>query len=131
MADDERLNWLLRNLTDSTAGVRGAVLLAGDGVKRAWHGIPEDECDRVAAAASGLLSLGRQLGSNEMIRMLMIEFDSSIALITSPSENSVLIVIADDVVDVRDIGYAMTDLSGRLGHHVSTQARVPRGSVAP
>lgn len=127
MAD--HLNWLLRNLTDSVAGIRGAVLLAGDGVKRAWHGIPDDESDRVAAAASGLLSLGRQLGGNDIIRMVMIEFSSTLALVTSPSENSVLIVLADSSVDVRDVNYAMTDLSARLGNHMATQARTPAGGT--
>lgn len=127
MAD--HLTWLLRHLTESVAGVRGAVLLAGDGVKRAWHGIPDEESDRVAAAASGLLSLGRALGGNERIRMVMIEFDTTLSLVTSPSDNSVLIVQADSSVDVRDVHYAMNDLSSRLGTHMATQARTPTGGA--
>lgn len=128
MAD--QLNWLLRNLADTTPGVRGAVLLAGDGIKTAWHGIAEDESDRVAAAASGLLSLARQLGSDEKARMVMIEFDTKLALLTAPGANSVLIVLVDASVDVRDVNYAMTEMAGRLGQHMATAARTGDGGAA-
>ena len=133
MADtgDGRLDWLLGDFARCTPGVRHALVVSGDGLRLADTGLVDaDTAERLAAIASGLLSLAygaATMLSAEPVCQTIIEMAGGYLFITSVSEGSALAVFADRRCDMGLIGYEMTALAARVGHALTPAPRAGAG----
>ncbi|MEV8033606.1 roadblock/LC7 domain-containing protein [Streptomyces sp. NPDC086182] len=129
----EQLSGLLSGLLQRATGATRALLAAGDGIKVAWSEQPVDDADNLAAAVSGLYSLGRQQFSAAEggVRQVMVEHTGGTLLVMSAAGrfsdgravNTVLAVVAGPDADPGQVAYEMEAFVRGLDEHLVVQAR--------
>lgn len=124
-------DWTVGEVTE-VPGVRHVVVLSADGlVKASSAGTGRDVADRLAAACSGLQSLGqslgREFGAAAGVRQVMVEFDGGFLFVRTAGQGSHLAVVTGPAVDPALIAQAMQTLVVRIGSAtLSTPARADR-----
>jgi len=134
MTTKQDQNWMLAEVV-SVPYVRHAVVLSADGLAmvRSEHTAP-DVADRLAAACSGLQSLGRSVGrefgsGGRSLRHLMIEFDGGYLFVRRAGDGSHLAVVTDPAVDPGLIAHQMQTQVNRIGErNLATSARHGTGA---
>ncbi|MEV1175990.1 roadblock/LC7 domain-containing protein [Nonomuraea sp. NPDC049784] len=121
--------WMIKEVVD-TPGVRHVVVSTADGLARLWSGNTDrDEVDRLAAACSGLMSLGLQVGRAHgtgscAVREVMISYEGGWLFVRIAGEGSRLAVVAGLNVEPRVVSQQMQTVIKRLGENTfSTPAR--------
>jgi predicted regulator of Ras-like GTPase activity (Roadblock/LC7/MglB family) len=131
----DAVDWAIRGFAHNTRGVRHALLLGADGLLRYWsEGLDLDRglADRTAAVASGLISLGRQIGGDHddgaEPEIVQVRTPGLYFLTVSVGEFGRLAVVAerDATVNLAVIGNEMVRLVARLGDRLSPG---PRGAA--
>lgn len=126
---DPGLAWLLKNLTQEVAAVRGCVLLSSDGITKAAHGLDRAGSEHLAAVASGLFSMARgaavRFDGAESVRQVVAELDSSQLFVSHAGSNSVLAVLAQGDADPAVVGFEMARLIRAVRSSLGTAARRP------
>jgi predicted regulator of Ras-like GTPase activity (Roadblock/LC7/MglB family) len=128
-AAPRNLNWVLAGFIKNTPGVLSAVLTAGDGMQRAFEGLDQVEAEHLSAIASGLFSLGKQLGGlvgdpeNGTVRQVVVEHDAALLFVCQAGDNTVLAVTARREADRSQIGYDIGHLIKQVNSHLATPAR--------
>ncbi|KAA9150317.1 roadblock/LC7 domain-containing protein [Amycolatopsis acidicola] len=100
-AEDD--GWML-DLISGVRGVRHAVVLSSDGLLKVRTAQTSRElAEKVAAACSGLVSLGkglsREFGSGASPRQVMVEFDGGFLFVRGAGDGSRLAVVTEPVID--------------------------------
>lgn len=126
-----QLDWLLVEFVRDTPGVISGVVVSGDGLRLATSpGVATAMGDQLAAAASGLVSLGRGtahlLGAGAL-NQTILEMANGYLFVTSVSKAATLAVYAERRCDIGLVGYEMTMLASRVGHALTP---APRTSAA-
>lgn len=125
------LAWLLSGLLQRVPLTRSALLTSADGLRRACHGLDTDGADRLAALASGLFSLARNVGvhfgGGEGVRQVVAELDSTLLFVAAAGSGTVLAVLADRGADAGVLGYEMAQLVKSVRPYLATPARQPNG----
>lgn len=121
------LNWLLSSLVERVPHTISALLLSSDGLKKAFHGLNNDQADHLAAIASGLFSLARSAGSrfgdSGGVRQVVAELDQTLLFVSAAGSGAVLAVLASRDADAGVLGYEMTQLVKSVRPYLSTPAR--------
>lgn len=124
-------DWMISEVVD-LPGVQHALVLSMDGMVR--HRSPDlaaADAEKIAAAASGLHSLGagigELLGSDELIQQ-MIEWSDHYLFLRSAGDGSRLAVLTGRNIDPGLIASQMVLQIKRFGEHLSTP---PRGQSTP
>lgn len=121
------LNWLLSSLVERVPHTHSALLLSSDGLKKAFHGLGNDQADHLAAIASGLFSLARsagtRFGDNGGVRQVVAELDQTLLFVSTAGSGAVLAVLASRDADAGVLGYEMTQLVKSVRPYLSTPAR--------
>ncbi|MEV4757010.1 roadblock/LC7 domain-containing protein [Micromonospora sp. NPDC049559] len=118
MAKDQ--DWMLTEVV-SVPYVRHAVVLSSDGLVTARsEGTGKDVADRLAAACSGLQSLGRSVGmefgsNSRALRHLMIQFDGGFLFVRRAATGSHLAVVTESTVDPALIAQQMQAQVQKIG----------------
>lgn len=89
-------------------GVRGAVLLSGDGLPIDQRSATPLDADAVAALAATLMQHGHRLGlaaERGELRTAVAEFQDGIAIMALLNEDAILFLIAEADTDVGDLLY--------------------------
>ncbi|WP_037078573.1 roadblock/LC7 domain-containing protein [Pseudonocardia spinosispora] len=124
------LDWLLADFAKAMPGVRHALVVSADGLRlAASETLDPSFADRLAAAASGLVSLSRgtaKVLAAEPVSQTIVEMAGGYLFVSSLSQGSTLTVYADRDCDIGLLGYEMTMLANRAGHLL---AAAPRGGV--
>lgn len=122
-------DWLVADFAARTPGVRHALAVSADGLRIAASAQLDDGlADRLAAAASGLLSLARgtaALLSAGAPTQTILEMTGGYLFLSPVGRGAVLLVHADRGCDIGMLGYEMTMLAGRVGHALEPAARTP------
>lgn len=124
--------WMLSEVT-GVPNVRHAMVLSSDGlVKVASAGLARDEADRLAAACSGLHSLGRGLAgrygdATGNVRQVVVEIDGGFVFLRSAGQGSQLAVVTTAAVDPALIAQQMAVQVRKIGE--STLATPARGGL--
>lgn len=121
-------NWMINEVVD-LAGVRHVVVLSADGlVRTASPSLGQDVAERLAAAASGLQSLGTGLarsfgtGGKALVQQIT-EWEGGYLFVRSAGDGSRLAVVTDDSIDPALIGSQMVLQVKRFGDHLGTPSR--------
>ncbi|AZS88870.1 roadblock/LC7 domain-containing protein [Streptomyces griseoviridis] len=134
MGQNQKLGWLLDDLTERVEHVRHALVLSNDGlVTGASTGLRREDAEHLAAVSSGLHSLakgsGRHFGAGG-VRQTMIEFDDAVLFVTAAGAGSCLCVFSAAEADIGQIAYEMTLLVNRVGEHLAVDTREPEHAPA-
>ncbi|QEQ01363.1 roadblock/LC7 domain-containing protein [Thermosynechococcus sp. QKsg1] len=93
-----KIEAILQNFVATASNVQGAALVSPDGLTLAAvlpSGMDEE---RVAAMSAAMLSLGERIGrelSRGQIERILVEGNSGYGILTSCTEDAVLLVLAD------------------------------------
>lgn len=121
------LHWLLASLVERVPHTRSALLLSSDGLKKAFHGLENDEADHLAAVASGLFSLarsaGNRFGESGGVRQVVAELDDTLLFVSTAGSGAVLAVLAHRDADAGVLGYEMGQLVKSVRPYLMTPAR--------
>jgi predicted regulator of Ras-like GTPase activity (Roadblock/LC7/MglB family) len=131
-ATHTQLDQLLTGLVDRVAEVSHAVVLSEDGlVVSKSTGFPRDDAERLAATASGLMSLSKGVSMDFRggpVRQALIEMANSYLILTSAGTGAHLVVLTGPGADVGVVAYQMNMLVKKIGEHLK---QAPRAGVAP
>ena len=127
-------DWMLMEVA-SVPYVRHAVVLSSDGLVVARsEKTDRDVADRLAAACSGLQSLGRSIGlefgsGGRTLRHLMIEFDGGFLFVRRAATGSHLAVVTESAVDPALIAQQMQAQVLKIGERaLATEGRQDTGT---
>lgn len=132
---DGQLDWLLTDFIRGTPGVRHTLVVSGDGLPLASSdGIDAMLGDQLSAATSGLVSLAK--GSAQLLGMApvsqtIVEMTGGYLFMTSISQGSTLVVVAERQCDMGLVGYEMTMLAARVGHALTPAPRASSDRTLP
>ncbi|MFI9545610.1 roadblock/LC7 domain-containing protein [Streptomyces sp. NPDC052016] len=131
-ATNTQLDQLLSGLVDRVADVNQAVVLSEDGlVVSKSLGFLREDAERLAATASGLMSLSKGVSMDFRggpVRQALIEMANSYLILTSAGPGAHLVVLAGSKADVGVVAYQMNMLVKKIGEHLSA---APRTGVGP
>ncbi|MEU0672886.1 roadblock/LC7 domain-containing protein [Streptomyces sp. NPDC006172] len=131
-ATDTKLDQLLTGLVEKVADVNQAVVLSEDGlVVSKSLGFMREDAERLAATASGLMSLSKGVSMDFRggpVRQALIEMANSYLILTSAGPGAHLVVLAGSHADVGVVAYQMNMLVKKIGEHLSA---APRTGVGP
>src|SRR5690606_13316787 len=123
---------LLTGLVERGADVNQAVVLSEDGrVARKSTGILRADAERLAPAASGLMSLSKGVSRDFRggpVRQALIELANSYLILTAAGPGAHLVVLTGPGADVGVVAYQMNMLVKKIGEHLSA---APRGAAGP
>lgn len=132
MTDDDTgtdLDWLLGNLVAAVPGATSALLLSADGLPAARHGLDDEYADKLAAMASGMCSIARNIGrvfsGSGLLRQIVTELDGLILFVSAAGSNSVLAVLTTRNADPGVVGHEMTQMVKSVAPFLSSQPRTP------
>jgi predicted regulator of Ras-like GTPase activity (Roadblock/LC7/MglB family) len=121
------LIWLLAGLIERVPDTRSALLLSSDGLRKAAHGLDDDDASHLAAVAAGLFSLahsaGTRFGGGDVVRQVVAELDESLLFVSAAGSGAVLAVVAGRAADPAVLGYEMAQLVKSVRPFLSTPAR--------
>jgi predicted regulator of Ras-like GTPase activity (Roadblock/LC7/MglB family) len=125
--DKQRLDWLLTDFVQGTAGVTHGLVVAGDGLRMAAsERLDVGLADQLAALTSGLISLAAGVARSfnaGPVQQTVIELAGAYFFVTPVSGSSALAVLAERDCDIGMVGYEMTLLADRVGHALTPSAR--------
>jgi hypothetical protein len=121
------LDQLLTGLVDRVAEVNHAVVLSEDGlvVSRSTAFV-RDDAERLAATASGLMSLSKGVSADFCggpVHQLLIEMGNSYLILTNAGPGASLAVLTSQGADVGVVAYQMNMLVKKIGEHLSAAPR--------
>ncbi|MER6090453.1 roadblock/LC7 domain-containing protein [Streptomyces bluensis] len=129
-ATHSQLDQLLTGLVDRVAEVNHAVVLSEDGlVVSKSTAFVRDDAERLAATASGLMSLSKGVSMDFRggpVRQLLIEMGNSYLLLTNAGPGASLAVLTSQGADIGVVAYQMNMLVKKIGEHLSA---APRGGA--
>jgi predicted regulator of Ras-like GTPase activity (Roadblock/LC7/MglB family) len=124
---DIDLSFLLNDFTDRVPEVTHAVAVASDGLLIARsRALPTDEADRVAAVASGLVSLLRSAASHFQAGSVvsnLTELQGGFMFSMSVSSGASLLVLASRQCDIGRVSHELVDLINRVGPALTPRHR--------
>ena len=127
-----QLDQLLTGLVDRVADVNQAVVLSEDGlVVSKSTGFLREDAERLAATASGLMSLSKGVSMDFRggpVRQALIEMRDSYLILTAAGPGAHLAVLTNQGADVGVVAYQMNMLVKKIGEHLSA---APRAGIGP
>ncbi|HET9382298.1 MAG TPA: roadblock/LC7 domain-containing protein [Streptomyces sp.] len=130
-ATNPQLDQLLTGLVERVADASQAVVLSDDGlVLSKSTGFLRDDADRLAATASGLMSLSKGVSMDFRggpVRQALIEMANSYLILTSAGPGALLVVLTGPNADVGVVAYQMNLLVKKIGEHLSAAPRAAAG----
>lgn len=121
------LTWLLSRLVESVPHTQSALLASADGIPKCYHGLDREGAERLAACASGLCALardiGRTYGDGDDVRQFNVQVGGLAVFLTAAGAGTNLIVLAAPDVQAGTLGYEMVKLGRELPTYLATPAR--------
>ncbi|MET7637803.1 roadblock/LC7 domain-containing protein [Streptomyces sp. NPDC005438] len=127
-------DWLLADIL-RVPDVRHALVLSRDGLCiGSSPDLSQDDADRLAAACSGLQSLGFEVahqltGGGNAPRQLMVEFHGGFLFLVTAGVGAALAVATSDQVDAGLVAREMQHLIVRIGDHLTSPVRADRAGT--
>ncbi|MFJ3230964.1 roadblock/LC7 domain-containing protein [Streptomyces sp. NPDC086787] len=121
-ATHARIDQLLTGLVDQVAEVNHAVVLSEDGLLVGKStGLPRDDAERLAATASGLVSLGKGVSMDFRggpVRRTVVEMAGGHLILASAGPGAHLAVLTGQGAEVTAVAHRMEILAARVGEHL-------------
>ncbi|MPZ27494.1 MAG: roadblock/LC7 domain-containing protein [Micromonosporaceae bacterium] len=127
MVTETDLDFLLNDFIDRVPEVTHAVAVSADGLLVARsRALPTDEADRVAAVASGLVSLLRSAASHFQAGTVvsnLTELQGGFMFCMSVGSGASLLVLASRQCDIGRVSHELVDLINRVGPALTPRNR--------
>jgi predicted regulator of Ras-like GTPase activity (Roadblock/LC7/MglB family) len=130
-------DWILRRLLTDVPHTRSAVVVAADGIPRAWQGLSNDQAQYLAATAAALIGAANGMSnivttdSPGRMRQIVLEHDDYLAIFMAAGHGTILAVHADTSVNAAHLGAEMVQLIDALSVYLATPTRHAAPPVEP
>jgi uncharacterized protein len=118
------LNWLLSDFARRLPEVTHAVAVSVDGLVLAFAGVPRNDADRLAAIASGIVSLlsgAAQLTQMDPVEHSLTAMDGGYMFSMAVSGGASLLVCTTREADIGEVSYMMSELINQVGDALSPE----------
>jgi uncharacterized protein len=120
------LSWLLSDFARSLPEVTRALAVSVDGLTLAFTGMERDDADRLAAVASGLVSLlsgAAQLTNTDPVEHSLTAMEGGYMFSMAVSSGASLLVTTTRDADIGEVSYLMSELINQVGDVLAPGAR--------
>lgn len=120
------LSWLLSNFARRVPEVTLAVAVSVDGLALAHTGVDQDEADRLAAIASGVVSLlsgAAQLTETDPVEHSLTAMEGGYMFSMAVSSGASLLVFTTREADIGEVSYMMSELINQVGDALTPDVR--------
>lgn len=120
------LNWLLSDFARRLPEVTHAVAVSVDGLALAFTGVPRDDADRLAAIASGIVSLlsgAAELTQTDPVEHSLTAMEGGYMFSMAVSGGASLLVCTTREADIGEVSFMMSELINQVGDALSPEAR--------
>ncbi|MGW7354411.1 roadblock/LC7 domain-containing protein [Streptomyces sp. Z26] len=120
------LSWLLSDFARRMPEVTQVIAVSVDGLALAYAGMDQDDADRLAAIASGvvnLLSGAAQLIEADPVEHSLTAMEGGYLFSMAVSSGASLIVATTRDADIGEVSYMMAELINQVGDALSPQNR--------
>ncbi|NBE54882.1 roadblock/LC7 domain-containing protein [Streptomyces boluensis] len=120
------LDWLLTDFARRVPEVTHALAVSVDGLALAFTGLDQDDADRLAAIASGLVNLmsgAAQLLRTDPVEHSLTAMDGGYLFAMAVSSGASLVVVTTREADIGEVSYSMAELIDQVGGALSPQIR--------
>ncbi|WP_460364442.1 roadblock/LC7 domain-containing protein [Actinocorallia lasiicapitis] len=122
------LAWLLDDLVKRVTEAKHAIVLSADGLLMAQsQDISREDAEHLSAVSAGIQSLAKGAGERfggGPVRQTIVEMRTAFLLVTVAGQGACLAVLSNEDADVGLIAYEMAMMVTKLGHHLTSPARV-------
>lgn len=111
------LQAVLQEFVTSVSNVQGASIISPDGLALVSSLPAGMEEERVSAMSAAMLALGERIGrelARGQIERILVEGEKGYAIVSSCTDDAVLIVLTDDKAKIGVINLEIKQLIGRL-----------------
>jgi predicted regulator of Ras-like GTPase activity (Roadblock/LC7/MglB family) len=119
-AQSERASKLLAELTQTVAGVKGALVASLDGYPLADH-VPGHDANSMAAIIASSCGLGQrlaQLAGDGTMKEIVVHSDNGYVVIYTLGDNAILTVLTAAAVNLAMLHLRARDLVNDLAHNL-------------
>ncbi|AXK35136.1 roadblock/LC7 domain-containing protein [Streptomyces armeniacus] len=127
------LSWLLSDFARRMPEVTQVIAVSVDGLALAYAGMDQDDADRLAAIASGvvnLLSGAAQLIQADPVEHSLTAMEGGYLFSMAVSSGASLIVATTRDADIGEVSYMMSELINQVGEALSPEGRNPSAQPA-
>lgn len=124
------LSWLLADFAHRVPEVTRAIAVSVDGLALAFTGVERDEADRLAAVASGLVSLlsgAAQLTNTDPVEHSLTAMEGGYMFSMAVSSGASLLVTTTRSADIGEVSYMMSELINQVGDALTPHVRETSG----
>ena len=124
------LSWLLADFARRVPEVTRAIAVSVDGLALAFTGVERDEADRLAAVASGLVSLlsgAAQLTNTDPVEHSLTAMEGGYLFSMAVSSGASLLVTTTRHADIGEVSYMMSELINQVGDALTPYVRETSG----
>ncbi|MDJ1133633.1 roadblock/LC7 domain-containing protein [Streptomyces iconiensis] len=116
------LSWLLSDFARRVPEVTHAIAVSVDGLAVAYAGLEQDDADRLAAIASGIVNLlsgAAQLLQTDPVEHSLTAMDGGYLFSMAVSSGASLLVTTTREADIGEVSYMMSELINQVGDALS------------
>lgn len=127
------LSWLLSDFARRMPDVTQVLAVSVDGLALAYAGLEQDDADRLAAIASGvvnLLSGAAQLIQADPVEHSLTAMEGGYLFSMAVSTGASLLVATTREADIGEVSYMMSELINQVGDALSPESRDTRAQPA-
>jgi predicted regulator of Ras-like GTPase activity (Roadblock/LC7/MglB family) len=122
------LNWLLSGFARNIPEVTRAIAVSVDGLALAFTGVERDDADRLAAIASGIVSLlsgAAELTQTDPVEHSLVAMEGGYMFSMAVSSGASLLVTTTRDADIGEVSYMMSELINQVGDALTPEVRQP------
>ncbi|GAA2087663.1 roadblock/LC7 domain-containing protein [Streptomyces albiaxialis] len=120
------LSWLLTDFAHRVPEVTQAIAVSVDGLALAYTGLEQDDADRLAAIASGIVNLlsgAAQLMEADPVEHSLTAMEGGYLFSMAVSTGASLLVTTTREADIGEVSYMMSELINQVGDALSPAMR--------
>lgn len=120
------LSWLLSDFARRIPEVTQVIAVSVDGLALAYTGVDQDDADRLAAIASGIVNLlsgAAQLIESDPVEHSLTAMEGGYMFSMAVSSGASLLVTTTRDADIGEVSYMMSELINQVGDALSPQMR--------
>jgi uncharacterized protein len=120
------LSWLLSGFAQRVPEVTQVIAVSVDGLALAYTGVEQDDADRLAAIASGIVNLlsgAAQLTNTDPVEHSLTAMEGGYMFSMAVSSGASLLVNTTRDADIGEVSYMMSELINQVGDALTPYTR--------
>lgn len=134
MTPSTNLSWLLSDFARRVPEVTQVIAVSVDGLALAFTGVDQDDADRLAAIASGIVNLlsgAAQLTNIDPVEHSLTAMQGGYMFSMAVSSGASLLVTTTREADIGEVSFMMSELINQVGDVLTPGIREPNRRPTP